>query len=152
MSKKKLLMIVGPVMLLVLLFGVKTFVLGGSPPPDEAKLAKTPGPVFTMTQPFVINLAAGDGKTHFAKVGVAMRLSELSAPLLVAGPSADAPLTVEDEPELRDIVIATVQRHSISELSRPAGREAVKRQIMRRVNKETEVKITDVYYTEFAVQ
>lgn len=151
MSKKKLVMIAGPLMLVVLLFGAKTFVLGGAPPPDEKKLAKAPGPVYTMAEPFVVNLADA-GEPHFAKVGVAMRLSELSAPLLLPGEGAEATPTVEDEAELRDIVIATIQGRRVAELSRAAGRAAVKRRIIARVNKETELKIVDVYYTEFAVQ
>ena len=32
------------------------------------------------------------------------------------------------------------------------GRESVKRSIVQRVNKQTDYKIVDVYYTEFAVQ
>jgi flagellar protein FliL len=151
LSKKKLMIIAGPLMLVILLFGLKTFVLGGSAPPDEAALAKAPGPVYTIAEPFVVNLADA-GQPHFAKVGVAMRLSELSAPLLLPGEGTGAGPTVEDAAELRDIVIATIQGHTVAQLSRPGGRKAVKRRIIARVNKETELKIVDVYYTEFAVQ
>lgn len=151
MSKKKLILIVAPLMLVMLLFGVNTFVLGGAAAPDRAKLAKTPGPVHTIAEPFVVNLADA-GEPHFAKVGVALRLSALSAPLLVTGTDPEAGTSVEDEAVLRDIVIATIQRHTMAQLSRPAGRVAVKRRIIARVNRETELRIVAVYYTEFAVQ
>ena len=57
---KKKLMIIGPVVLLVALFAVKTFVLA-PPPPDEKKLAKEPGLTYTMAEPFVVNLADAGG-------------------------------------------------------------------------------------------
>ena len=72
---KKKLMIIGPVVLLVALFAVKTFVLA-PPPPDEKKLAKEAGLTYTMKDPFVVNLADGGGTPHFAKVGVALRVLE----------------------------------------------------------------------------
>ena len=65
---------------------------------------------------------------------------------------ATTPDHVEDAAELRDIVIATLQSKTSSELASSAGRDAVKKKIVERVNKQTEMKILDVYYTEFAVQ
>lgn len=148
---KKILMIAGP-LVLVLAVAAKMFLLPGAPPPDEKALAKEPGPTYTMAEPFVVNLT--DGSTpHFAKVGVALRLSKLNAALLPAGHGAAAePVVLEEDPELRDIVIETLQSYSSEELSGPHGREEVKREIIKAVNKETELKILDVYYTEFAVQ
>ena len=77
-SMKKILMIAGPV-LLVLAVAAKMFLMPAAPPPDEKALAKEPGPIYTMAEPFVVNLADGDGTPHFAKVGVALRFSMLSA-------------------------------------------------------------------------
>ena len=139
-----------PVLLLVGLFVAKTIFLAPAPP-DPKKLAVEPGAVYTMATPFVVNLADGDSTPHFAKVGVAMRFSKLSEGEIVP-PKGDKPNEVEADPELRDIVISTLQSRSSSELDSPAGRERVKKQIVARVNKQTDLKITDVYYTEFAVQ
>ena len=147
---KKKLMIIGPVVLLVALFAVKTFVLA-PPPPDEKKLAKEPGLTYTMADPFVVNLADGGGTPHFAKVGVALRFSKLSEGEIVKG-EGDKPDDVEEDSELRDIVIATLQSKTSSQLATTEGREAVKKGIVERVNKHTDYKIVDVYYTEFAVQ
>lgn len=147
---KKKLMIIGPVVLLAALFAVKTFVLA-PPPPDEKKLAKEPGITYTMPEPFVVNLADGGGTPHFAKVGVALRFSKLSEGEVVKG-EGDNPDTVEEAAELRDIVISTLQSRTSAQLSTAAGRDAVKRGIVERVNRHTDYKIVDVYYTEFAVQ
>jgi flagellar basal body-associated protein FliL len=147
---KKKLMIIGPVVLLVALFAVKTFVLA-PPPPDEEKLAKEPGLTYTMPESFVVNLADGGEAPHFAKVGVALRFSKLSEGEITVG-EGDKPDDVEDSAELRDIVIATLQSKTSGQLSRTEGREDVKKRIVERVNKQTDLKIIDVYYTEFAVQ
>lgn len=147
---KKKLMIAVPVLLLVVAVVAKMFVFAPAPP-DEAALAKEPGPVYTMTEPFVVNLADADGTPHFAKVGVAMRFSELSAAEIIPG-KGEKPAEVEADAELRDIVIATLQSHTSAQLASPAGRQAVKKAIVREVNTHTELKILDVYYTEFAVQ
>ena len=149
---KKILMIAGPV-LLVLAVAAKMFLMPAAPPPDEEALAKEPGPIYTMSEPFVVNLADGADTPHFAKVGVALRLSMFSADEVAAGHAkAGEPVVIEADPELRDIVIATLQKHTSGQLSRSEGREKVKKEIVKEVNKHTDLKILDVYYTEFAVQ
>lgn len=148
--KKKILFIGLPVLLLVGLFAAKTILLA-PPPKDEKKLAAEPGAVYTMATPFVVNLADGDATPHFAKVGVALRFSKLSEGDIVPA-KGEKPAEVEDDSELRDIVISTLQSRTSSDLDSAAGRERVKKQIIARVNKHTDIKITDVYYTEFAVQ
>ena len=147
---KKKLMIIGPVLLLVLAVAAKMFLLAPAPV-DEKALAKKPGPVYTMAEPFVVNLADADGTPHFAKVGIAMRFSELSAAEIVPA-KGEKPAEVEIDSELRDIVIATLQSHTSAQLGSADGRDSVKKAIVARVNKQTELKILDVYYTEFAVQ
>ena len=139
-----------PVLLLVGLFMAKTIFLAPAPP-DPKKLAVEPGAVYTMATPFVVNLDDGDSTPHFAKVGVALRFSKLSEGEIVP-PKGDKPAEVEADSELRDIVISTLQAHTSSDLDNPGGRERVKKQILTKVNKQTDLKITDVYYTEFAVQ
>ena len=147
---KKILMIGGPV-LLVLAVAAKMFLMPAAPPPDEKALAKEPGPIYTMAEPFVVNLADGADSPHFAKVGIALRFSMLSA-AEVPPAEGPEPVLIEADPELRDIVIRTLQQHSSEELSHAKGREEVKKEIVKEVNKHTDLKILDVYYTEFAVQ
>ena len=149
---KKKLMIIGLVVLLIVgLLAVKTIVLK-PPPSDEEKLAKEPGIIYTIKDPFVVNLADGGGTPHFAKVGVALRFSKLSEGEVTKG-EGDTPDSVEEASELRDIVISTLQsKHELRASDSADGRETVKKSIVARVNKQTDYKIVDVYYTEFAVQ
>jgi flagellar FliL protein len=147
---KKKLMIIGPVVLLLALVAVKMVVLK-PPPPDEKKLAREPGITYTIKDPFVVNLADGGGTPHFAKVGVALRFSKLSEGEVTKG-EGETPDSVEEASELRDIVISTLQSKTSSELGSSEGRDSVKKSIVARVNKQTDYKIVDVYYTEFAVQ
>jgi flagellar FliL protein len=149
--KKKLLMFGLPlVLLLVAGFAAKTFLLDGGGA-DEAALAKEPGPVYAMDDAFVVNLADRGEVPHFAKVGVALRFSKLSAGKITPA-AGDTPATVEDDAQLRDIVISTLQSKTSAQLGSATGRDAVKKGIVERVNKHTDYKIVDVYYTEFAVQ
>lgn len=148
--KKKVLFIGLPVLLLVALFAAKTILLA-PPPKDEKKLAAEPGAVYTMATPFVVNLADGDSTPHFAKVGVALRFSKLSEGEITPG-KGEKGAEVEADSELRDIVISTLQSRTSGDLDSAEGRERVKKQIVARVNTQTDLKITDVYYTEFAVQ
>ncbi|MCU0306389.1 MAG: flagellar basal body-associated FliL family protein [Thermoleophilia bacterium] len=149
LGNKKLLIIIilVPVIAAVVL---KMFVLK-PPPPDEKKLAKTPGPVYALSEPFVVNLKADGGTPHFAKLGIALRVSELSAAMVPPAEGAEG-AAMEEEPEIRDIVIATVSKLTPERLLSARGRTEVKHAIRRRVNEDMELKITDVYYTEFAVQ
>ncbi len=147
---KKKLLIIGLPVLLVGLFMAKTIFLAPAPP-DPKKLAAEPGAVYTMATPFVVNLADGDGTPHFAKVGVALRFSKLSEGEIPPPKGEKAP-EVEADSELRDIVISTLQSQTSGGLDTPTGRAKVKKLIVSRVNKQTDIKITDVYYTEFAVQ
>ena len=152
MSKKMIMMIV-PV-LLVVLGGVYMFVLKPAPAPvDEKALAKEPAGIYTITEPFVVNLA-DTTERRFAKVGVALQYSELSAALFGGaghGSAADA-VVIPEEPEVQDIIISTLQERTAHELATKKGRVEVKEMIVKRINKETELKIIEVFYTEFAVQ
>lgn len=145
---KKIVMIAVPVVLVLAVAGF-LFLKPKPPPVDEAKLAKEAGPVHTLVEPFVVNLADTDAR-HFAKVGIALQVSKLSAALVPA--PAKEPVPLAEEPEIRDIVIATLQDKTSDDLSTRAGRTDVKKTIVTQVNKHTDVKIVDVYFTEFAVQ
>lgn len=148
--KKKLMVIVPVIVLLLGLVAVKMIVLKPAPP-DERKLAAQPGQTYTLSEPFVVNLADGSSSPHFAKVGIAMRFSKWSDRAIIPG-KADRPATTASDPELRDIVIATLSGKTSRQLQTAAGRDDVKRAIVQKVNKQTDLKILDVYYTEFAVQ
>jgi flagellar protein FliL len=153
MLSKKHLMILAPVLLVAIAAGAFFGLgIGKSQPVNEKKLMKQAGPVYTLTEPFVINLSDSGQTRRYAKVGVALQVSKFSAKKVPAVEPGVTATAIEQEPKLRDIIISTLQDHSAANLSTTAGRTEVKTTIVDRVNKETELRILDVYYTEFAVQ
>ena len=149
---KKKLMIIGPVVLLVALFAVKTFVLAPAAAGRE-EARQEPGPTYTMKRP--VRRQPGRRRRH-----PALRQGRRRPALLQALGGRDHPRRGRDarprsrgDSELRDIVISTLQStHQRPSWPRADGRDEVKKQIVTRVNKQTDYKIVDVYYTEFAVQ
>ncbi len=151
MSKRNL-MILAPVLLVALAAGAFFGLgIGKSTPVNDKKLMKQAGPIYTMAEPFVVNLA-DSGDRRYAKVGVALQVSKFSAGKIPAAEPGVLATKIEQEPELRDIVISTLQDRTAASLGTTAGRTEVKTTIVERVNKETDLRILDVYYTEFAVQ
>lgn len=146
---KKILMIAGPVILILAVVGFM-FLKPKPPPPDEKKLAKEPGVTYTIADPFIVNLADKDA-AHYVKAGIALEVSKLSMGLVPVAEGKNAP-KVEMEPEIRDIIIDAFATKTAEELSSKKGREEVKEEIVTKVNKETELKIVEVFYTEFAIQ
>jgi flagellar FliL protein len=146
---KKMLIIVTP--LLVIILAAAGWMFMRPAPAAVGNEAKIPGPVHTMAEPFIANLADSPSTPRFIKVGVALRLSKASAGLVTEG-TAQVPATVEGEPQIRDIIISSLQARTSTDLSTDRGRTDLKREIVKKVNKQTDVKILDVYFTEFAVQ
>lgn len=150
--KNKKLLIIVLVVLLGGAFAAKTFLL--KPPPiDEKKLAKEEGPTYVIADPFVVNLADRGETSHFAKVSIALGVSKLSASHVPAGAHGSAePVKIEAEPKIRDIINGVLSAQTSDELLSEKGRDRVKHEIVALVNKKTELKIVEVFYTEFAVQ
>ena len=112
---KKKILIIAPVALLLVVGLAYMMVLKPKPVVDEAALKKEPGPVYSLVEPFVVNLADTGGVRHFAKVGVALRFSEYSASYAPAPGDKEAKEKgIKQEPELRDIVISTLQAQTCS--------------------------------------
>jgi flagellar protein FliL len=152
MMSKRNLLILAPVLLIVIAAGAFFGLgVGKSAPVNDKKLMKQAGPVYTLVEPFVVNLAdAGDRR--YAKVGLALQVSKFSAGKIPAAEPGVLATKIEQEPALRDIVISTLQDRTAAKLGTTAGRDDVKATIVSRINAETELRILDVYYTEFAVQ
>lgn len=146
---KKTLMIVAPVVLIVAVAAI-FFLRPKAPVTSADELAKQPGPVYTMVEPFVVNLA-DRGEQHLAKVGIALQVSKASASAVPEAKGSVVP-KIEQDAQVRDIVISAIQSHTSRELATPEGRQEIKKTIVMQVNKQTDLRIVDVYYTEFAVQ
>ncbi|HMM49605.1 MAG TPA: flagellar basal body-associated FliL family protein [Miltoncostaeaceae bacterium] len=145
---KKMLMIVAP-LVLVILVGAGWMFLRPAPaaPGDETKV---PGPTHTLAEPFVVNLSDGGGP-RFVKAGVALRLAKSSASMVVAGAGSE-PATLEGEAQVRDIIIRALKTRSSADLATERGLDRLNADIIKKINKQTELRVLDIYYTEFAVQ
>jgi flagellar basal body-associated protein FliL len=135
---------------LVLLGGAYKFVLAK---PAPAAKPKVEGEVYVLPKDFLINLS--DGK--FAKLGVGLVFDEgfTAAPAKAAEGAAETPEgygVLTQEAVVRDIVTDVVTDESASELTSRKGREDIKAKILKRLLKQTDVKVHEVLLTDIAVQ
>ncbi|MFN8132463.1 MAG: flagellar basal body-associated FliL family protein [Solirubrobacteraceae bacterium] len=131
-------------------FAAYKFVLA-KPPPAVPK--KVDGAVYVMPKDFLINLA----DSRFAKLNVGLVL----APGFVAAPPAaegaavtppDGYGAMEQEAVVRDIVTNTITGDDATVLTSAAGRKKIKAEILRQIQKTTDVKATRVLLMDVAVQ
>jgi flagellar basal body-associated protein FliL len=151
LKNKKLLII----LLVVFLgggFAAKTFLLKPGPV-DEKKLAKQEGVIFTIPDEFLVNLRPGnDNVSHYVRATVSLGVSKLSAHSVP--PSAEgsaAPIPIEGQAEIQDLIGDAFRAQSREVLLTQKGRDDIKATIIKLVNKNTELKIVEVYFPKFAV-
>lgn len=145
---KRLLLILIPVLVIVAAAAGWVAMRGD---PATAADARTPGPVYEIATPFVVNLADGADMPRFVKAGLALQLAETSAGEYTAASGAE-PARVRDDAQVRDIIISTLQRRTSGQLGTEKGRRGTKRELIRRINADTKLTVLDVYFTEFAIQ
>jgi flagellar basal body-associated protein FliL len=140
-----------PLVVLLVLGGVYKFVLAK---PAAVAKPKVEGEVYVLPKDFLINLT--DGK--FAKLGVALVFDEgfAAAPAGGEAEGGAAPPTgygvLAQEAVVRDIVTDVVTDESASTLTSRKGREEVKKEILKRLKAQTDVKAHEVLLTDVAVQ
>jgi flagellar FliL protein len=148
--KSKLKFII-PIVLLLVGGGVYKFVIAK---PVAGPPAKIDGTVYVLPKEFLVNLSGG----HFAKLGVGLVLSEKDTSIAtaaankeaVAPPDGFGPLP--QEAAVRDIVTDTLTDRGDKDLIDRAGRERLKKRILRAIKAKTDVKAEDVLFTDVAVQ
>jgi flagellar FliL protein len=139
-----------PLVLLLVLGGVYKFVLAK---PAAAAKPKVEGEVYVLPKDFLVNLT--DGK--FAKLGVGLVFDEgfTADPAKAAEGGATAPDgygVLTQEAVVRDIVTDVVTDENADELTSRKGREDIKAKILKRLRKQTDVKVHEVLLTDIAVQ
>ena len=148
--KSKLKFII-PIVLLVVAGAAYKFVLAK---PAEAEPQKIAGEVYVLPAEFLLNLS--DGKYAKLKVGLVM---EVGAHTAAAGgghgASAKPPEgygTLPQEAVVRDIVTDLVTEVGGEELTSTKGRTQLKKDILKRIHKETDVHAESVLFTDVTVQ
>jgi flagellar protein FliL len=145
MSKKKILIIAA-----VVLLGGGYVAKGMLMPPKVVK-QKIEGTLYMLPKEFLVNLA--DGK--YGKVDVALLLApgQADGASANATTSSDSPLgTLPEEAVVRDIVTNTLTDQTGATLISADGRAKVKRKILLAIRSNTDIKLTDVLFTDVAVQ
>jgi flagellar FliL protein len=131
-SKRKLLLIAGPVVLALL--AAWFFLLGPGSGPSSAQAAvKKPGEVLAL-EPITMNLADG----RLLKVGLALQLPEGAHEI-----SGSVAL---------DEAISFLGAHSYAQLAPPAARQKAKQELSHRVAERYHGEVMEVYFTEFVMQ
>jgi len=148
--KSKLKFII-PILVLVVAGAAYKFVLAK---PAEAEPKKIEGEVYVLPSEFVLNLA--DGKYAKLKVGLIMDVgAHTTAEAGGHGAATEPPEgygTLPQEAVVRDIVTDAVTEVGGQELTSTKGRAKLKKQILERIHKETDVHADEVLFTDVTVQ
>ncbi len=105
-----------------------------------------------MPSPFLLNLADGT----FAKITVALELaagqSDGAAATAAASGGEGAAGTLPEEPLVREIVTNAVTNQNGETLVTNQGRAVIKRQILKAIDAQTDVKVEAVLFPDLTVQ
>jgi flagellar basal body-associated protein FliL len=107
------------------------------------------GPIVTLGDDFVVNLG---GLAHFAKFNVSLKVDKQTMVAAPATSSTTGDPVLEDQAQIRDIVIADTSAYSAAQLASTSGKTKLKERIMTDVANRTNTVALDVYFTGFAIQ
>jgi len=120
--------------------------------PKPVNKDKIKGTVYVLPQTFLLNLSDG----RFAKLSVALELapgqSDGAAAGVAPASGESAVGTLPEEPVIREIVTNAVTNQSGETLVSTSGRRAVKREILRDIQQQTDVKVEAVLFPDLTVQ
>jgi flagellar FliL protein len=140
--KSKLKFILPVILLLAGGGGAYFFVL--APKPAKAAPPKVAGTLFPLSPEFVVNL---DG-SHYGKVSIALLLSA-GAP---AASADGAAATLPEDAAVRAIVTNDLTGLPSSTLIDRPKRNTIEKKILTDLQKKTDVKVTEVLFTDVVVQ
>jgi flagellar FliL protein len=136
--------IILPVLLLLLVGGGAAYFFVLAPKPAKAAPAKIVGTLFPLSPEFVVNLSGG----HYGKVTVALLMTD-GVP--AAPPSGGAASLTEDA-AVRAIITNDLTGLPDSALIDRAQRTTLEKKILTDLQSSTDVKVTQVLFTDVVVQ
>ena len=92
------------------------------------------------------------GLAHFAKFDVSLKVDKLTTVVAPSTTSTTGDMVLEDQAQIRDIVIADTSSYSATQLASTSGKKKLKERIMTDVANKTNTVALDVYFTGFAIQ
>jgi flagellar FliL protein len=142
--KKKLKFVI-PIVL-VLFGGVYKTVLAK---PAKGPKPKIAGTVYVMPKEFLLNMADG----RYAKLDVSLVLDKSEVVPPAEGASSDASYgALPQEPAVRDVITNVVTDQPSKDLIDRNGREELKKEILKGIRQDTDVKVDEILFTDVAVQ
>ena len=144
--KKKILII-----LPVLLLGGGYVAKGKLMPPKVVK-PRLAGEIYILPKQFTCNLQDG----HYATLTVALELApgqSDGATAASAGASTTSAVgTLPEEAVIRSIITNLITNQTSSALVTASGRTGLQQQILSKIESQTDVKVSQVFFTDVAVQ
>jgi flagellar FliL protein len=145
MNKKIIIAVVA----VLLIGGYEGYSMATAKAPPKQRIG---GEIYILPKQFTLNLA----DNRYATLTVALELAAGQSDGSGAGEAAATPPdgfgTLPEEAAIRDIVTNIVTGDTSTELITPPGRTRVKNEILKAILARTDVKITDVLFTDVAVQ
>ncbi|HEX6458957.1 MAG TPA: flagellar basal body-associated FliL family protein [Thermoleophilaceae bacterium] len=141
--KKKLKFVI-PIVL-VLFGGVYKTVLAK---PAKLPKPKIAGTVYVMPKEFLLNMADG----RYAKLDVSLVLDKSEVLPKAEGSTNENYGALEQEPAVRDVITNIVTDAPSKDLIDRTGREDLKKQILKGIRQNTDVKVDEILFTDVAVQ
>jgi flagellar protein FliL len=136
--------IILPVLLLLLVGGGGAYFFVLAPKPAKAAPAKITGTLFPLSPEFVVNLSGG----HYGKVTVALLLTA-GAP---AVPASGGAATLTEDAAVRAIITNDLTGLPDSAIIDRAQRATLEKKILTDLQSSTDVKVSQVLFTDVVVQ
>jgi flagellar basal body-associated protein FliL len=128
-------------------FAAKTFLL---PKPAVAK-AKIDGEIYVLPKGFTLNLT--DGRYATMTIGLILAAGQSDGATAAGATTTPAGIgTLPEEPAIRAIITNDLTNEPSSALLTDSGRAKLKTQILHDIKSTTDVKVTDILFTDVAVQ
>jgi hypothetical protein len=144
---KKILLPVG-IVLIALIVGFELYSKVINPP--KVPKLKISGTVYVLQKGFTLNLAGG----QYATLTVGLLLPPTQS-VGVTSPTNPPPTgfgSLTDEAPIRAIITNDVTDQTANELLSAKGRAAIEAKILSDINKDTDTKVSAIYFTDLAVQ
>jgi flagellar protein FliL len=142
--KGKLKIILPVLLVLAAAGGGAYFFLLAPKPAKAAAPPKVQGELFPLSPEFVVNLSGG----HYGKVSVALVLTS-GAPATAADGTAG---TLPEDVVVRSVITNDLTGLPTSDLIDRTPREALTKEILKDLQAKTDVKVTEVLFTDVVVQ
>jgi flagellar FliL protein len=136
--------IILPVLLLLAVAGGGAYFFVLAPKPAKAAPAKITGTLFPLSPEFVVNLSGG----HYGKITIALLMTTGVPPVPASGGAA----TLTEDAAVRAVITNDLTGLPTSDLIDRTQRTAIEKKILTDLEKTTDVKVTEVLFTDVVVQ